>query len=93
MAHFNVSIEGISGDMVGALADFIEREWGDFGMVQIEPIANGQVGAYPSIGAVEIAVPEPVPAAAFPTSSIEVVIPPEPVEPLDVDEVAPKRKR
>lgn len=87
MAHFNVSISGISGDMVGALADFVEREWGDFGMVEIEPIANGQHSTYPSIGAVEIQVPDPVPA----TSAIEVVLPPEPID--DFEEPARKTSR
>jgi hypothetical protein len=91
MAQYDIVIREISAEMLDELGDFAHTAWGRTDILEVEVIP----GQPTTQAQIELAMPEPVLAADAPyTSAIAVVIPPEPIEPLDADEDAtPKARR
>lgn len=84
MAQYTITLTEISAEMLDELSDFAHTRWGRTDIVEVAVIP-GQ-GTYPAVGAVELALPTPVPATTA-TSTIEVILPPEPID--DFTEPAP----
>lgn len=64
MAQFNVSLPGISAEMLDELADFAERAWLRSDILEIEAIPGQPTTEAPTRNyeTVDFGLPEPVPA-------------------------------
>jgi hypothetical protein len=98
MAQYNIKMTEISATMLDELADFVSTAWGVTDLIEVEVVPGWS--AQPAPSAIEFALPDPMPAsaastAAPATSSIEIILPPEPLDlPPDADEAStPARKR
>lgn len=90
MAQYTITLTEISAEMLDELSDFAHTAWGRTDIVEVEVIP-GQPNTQAQV---EMRLPEPVLATDAPyTSAIEIVIPPEPVEPMDADEETAKPRR
>lgn len=86
MANYTITLTEISAEMLDELANFAHTAWGRTDILEVDVMPNlGTSQA--SLSAVEMAIPQPKSA----TSSIEIILPPEPIED-SVDE-GPKPKR
>ncbi len=83
MAQYTITLTEISAEMLDELANFAHTAWGRTDILEVD-VMPGMGIAETGTPQVAMTLPEPVPA----TSSIEVVLPPEPVDYLDdpVDE-------
>lgn len=106
MAQYNVALSEISAEMLDELADFAHRAWGRTDILEVDVVPgqptteNGwqasplEAFLAPSEGTadpVAVAVPDPIPAS--PTGSVEIVLPPEPVDDLIEEPVPAKSPR
>lgn len=86
MAQYTVTLTEISAEMLDELANFAHTAWGRTDILDVEVIPGMGTTRAP-LGAVEMAIPDPVPS----TSSISIIIPPEPVDTL-VEDVSPRSR-
>jgi len=98
MAQYDIKLTEISAEMLDELADFAHTAWGRTDILEVEVIPGmGNTGwdantenalrMPEEASMVAVSIPDPIPAS--PTGSIEIVLPPEPVEDYKVEEGAP----
>ena len=102
MAQYDIRLREISAEMLDELADFAHRAWGRTDVLEVEVIPGqsvevrqpalmtGEEVAMDAMRKMGMAVPDPIPAT--PTGTVEIVLPPEPVEDY-AEDPAPKSPR
>lgn len=104
MAQYDIKLTEISAEMLDELANFAHTAWGRTDILEVEVIpgmGNTRWDADPEDALpmpltgggsipVTVAVPDPIPAN--PTGTIEIVLPPEPVEDYGDNPSTPVKK-